>query len=91
VHTVKPLDTAGIAAVLDRCGCAVTVEDHNIIGGLGSAIAEVIAEFQPAALTRLGLKVRYGVSGFPDELLDKYGMSVAAIADAARRVFSKKK
>jgi len=91
VHTIKPLDTEGIAAVLTRCGCAVTIEDHNIIGGLGSAIAEVIAESQPAVLTRLGLQDRYGESGFPDELLDKYGMSVPAIAEAAREVISKKK
>jgi len=91
VHTIKPLDTEGIAAVLTRCGYAVTIEDHNIIGGLGSAIAEVIAESQPAVLTRLGLQDRYGESGFPDELLDKYGMSVPAIAEAAREVISKKK
>lgn len=92
VHTLKPLDTEGISAVLARCGRAVTVEDHNIIGGLGSAIAEVIAEGETGArLIRLGLQDRYGESGFPDELLDKYGMSVPAIAEAARKVISNKK
>ncbi|MFA5851606.1 MAG: transketolase C-terminal domain-containing protein [Spirochaetales bacterium] len=90
VHTLKPLDAEGISVVLARCGCAVTVEDHNVIGGLGSAIAEVIAESQPAIQKRLGLQDRYGESGFPDELLDKYGMSVPAIADAARKAILKK-
>jgi transketolase len=81
----------GVSAVLARCGCAVSVEDHNIFGGLGSAIAEVIAESQPAVLARLGLQDRYGESGYPDQLLDKYGMSVQAIAEAARAVISKKR
>lgn len=91
VATIKPLDAAGIAAVLARCGCAVTVEDHNVIGGLGSAIAEVIAEVQPAVLARLGLQDCYGESGHPDELLDAYGMSVEDIVGAARNVVSKKR
>ena len=90
VSTIKPLDAEGIAGVLGRCGCAVTVEDHNVIGGLGSAVAEVIAESRPAWLVRLGLQDRYGESGFPDELLDKYGMSPAAIASAARGGISEK-
>ncbi len=63
---LKPLDTEGISAALARCGRAVTVEDHNVIGGLGSAIAEVIAEGETGArLIRLGLQDRYGESGFP--------------------------
>jgi transketolase len=91
VSTIKPLDVEGIAAVLARCGCAVTVEDHNVIGGLGSAVAEVIAEVQPAALARIGLQDRYGESGNPDELLDAYGISVAGIVKAAHRVIAKKR
>ena len=91
VATIKPLDSSGIAAVLGRCGCAVTVEDHNVIGGLGSAIAEIIAEVQPALLVRLGLQDRYGESGHPDELLDAYGMSVGNIRDAAVKVSARKK
>jgi transketolase len=83
VHTLKPLDVEGISAVLARTACAVTVEDHNVIGGLGSAVAEIIAERQPARLARLGLQDCYGESGFPDELLDAYGMSVDEIARTA--------
>ena len=86
VATIKPFDAAGVATILARCGCAVTVEDHNVIGGLGSAIAEVIAEVQPAILTRLGLQDCYGESGLPDELLDAYGMSIGDTVAAAVKV-----
>ena len=91
VATVKPLDVEGISEVLGATGCAVTVEDHTVISGLGSAIAEVIAEESPAALVRLGLQDCYGESGFPDELLDKYGMSVEGIAEAAKKAIAKKR
>jgi transketolase len=90
VATIKPLDVEGISAVLGRCGCAVTIEDHNVIGGLGSAIAEVIAERASARLIRLGLQDCYGESGFPDELLDAYGMSVEKIVGAATTVRARK-
>jgi transketolase len=85
VATIKPLDRAGIAAILGKTGCAVTIEDHTIINGLGSAIAEVIAEGNPAYLVRLGLQDVYGESGFPDELLDAYGMSVEDIIEGAKK------
>lgn len=85
VATIKPLDRAGIAAILGKTGCAVTIEDHTIINGLGSAIAEVIAEGNPAYLVRLGLQDVYGESGFPDELLDAYGMSVEDIIAGAKK------
>ena len=90
VATVKPLDTEGIKAVLVRTGCAVTIEDHTVIGGLGSAIAELIAEEVPASLVRLGLQDCYGESGFPDELLDAYGMSVEDIVKGAESAVRKK-
>ncbi len=90
VATIKPLDTEGIKAVLDKTGCVVTIEDHTIIGGLGSAVAELIAEEIPASLVRLGLQDVYGESGFPEELLDKYGMSIDDIMTAATQVIVKK-
>jgi transketolase len=86
VATVKPLDVLGISEVLGKCKVAVSIEDHSVINGLGSAIAEVIAEGNPARLVRLGLQDCYGESGFPDELLDAYGMSVNDIIEAACRV-----
>lgn len=90
VATLKPIDTAAIAGLLRGCGAAVTVEDHNIIGGLGSAVAEVIAETAPALLARIGLADRYPESGHVDPLLDAYGLSVAEIARRAEEVFREK-
>ena len=91
VATLKPLDVEGITAVLGTCGCAVTIEDHNVIGGLGSAVAEVIAENAPAVLARLGLQDTYAESGYADELLDAYGMSVGEIVRTAQKTVGKKR
>ncbi len=91
VATIKPLDREGLVAVLRATGCAVTVEDHTIINGLGSAVAEVIAENVPAHLIRLGLQDVYGESGFPEELLDAYGMRIEDIVSAAKKAVAHKK
>lgn len=90
VATIKPLDTEGIASILKQTGCAVSIEDHTIINGLGSAIAEVISEGNPAYLVRLGLQDVYGESGFPEQLLDAYGMSVENIVQAARKAYKQR-
>jgi transketolase len=90
VHTLKPLDVETIVDVLSKTRAAVTVEDHNIIGGLGSAIAETSAEEMPVPLARIGLRDTYPRSGAPDELLDYYQMGVTDIVAAARRVIEKK-
>ncbi len=91
VATIKPLDTEGLSSVLASCKCAVTSEDNNVINGLGSAIAEVIAEGNPAHLVRLGLQDCYGESGFPEELLDAYGMSVQDIVEGAKKAIQHKR
>jgi len=91
VHTLKPLDNERIANVLDECGAAVTVEDHNIIGGLGSAIAEVIAEEVPVPLVRVGLRDTFPRSGATEELLDHYHIGVKDIVGAACKAIEKKK
>jgi transketolase len=85
VHTLKPLDERGIFEILDATGAAVTVEDHNIIGGLGSAISELSAGELPAPIVRIGLRDTYPRSGEPDPLLDHYGMSVQDIIVAAKK------
>ncbi|TFG73305.1 MAG: transketolase [Anaerolineales bacterium] len=90
VHTLRPLDVGSITSILQKTRAAVTVEDHNIIGGLGSAIAEVSAEEMPAHLTRIGLRGVYPESGFPDALLDKYHIGVVDIVSAAKKVVAKK-
>jgi len=90
VHTLKPLDVETITSVLSKTGAAVTVEDHNIIGGLGSAIAETSAEEMPVPLVRIGLRDTYPRSGQPEELLDYYQMGVSDIVAAAQKVIDKK-
>jgi len=90
VHTVKPIDVEGVAEVLGSCGAAVTAEDHNIIGGMGSAIMEVAAENIPVPISRIGLRDEFPGSGKPDELLDHYGMSVQDIVDAALNTIARK-
>jgi transketolase len=89
VSTIKPIDSEGIAAVLSRCGCAVTVEDHNIYGGLGDAVSEVACRLNPCRVLRVGLQDKYPRSGKANELLDAYGLSVADIVAAAKQAAAK--
>ena len=84
VSTIKPADSEGIAAVLKRSGCAATVEDHNIYGGLGDTVCEVDCRLSPCPVLRVGLKDVYPRSGKAAELLDAYGLSVGDIVSAAK-------
>jgi transketolase len=90
VHTLKPLDREGITALLEQTGAAVTVEDHNIIGGLGSAVAELSVEACPVPMKRVGLRDCYPRSGTPDALLDCYRIGTADIVSAARDALKRK-
>jgi transketolase len=90
VHTLKPLDVDFIVEVLEKTGGAVTVEDHNVIGGLGSAIAEVIADNIPVPLVRIGLQDTFPESGEAEALLDCYGMDINGIAAAVHAALTKK-
>lgn len=89
--SVKPLDAAAVVSAAKETGAIVTCEEHSIIGGLGSAVAEVLAEQAPAPLERVGVKDTFGESGKPKELLAKYGLTAADVAEAARRVVARKK
>lgn len=91
VHTLKPLDADTIADVLRRTRAAVTVEDHNINGGLGSAVAEVIAEGEPATLIRLGLRDVFAESGEAELLFDHFQMGTPHVCEAVRQVFARKR
>jgi transketolase len=82
VPTVKPLDTEGIVMAACRTGVVVTTEDHNVIGGLGSAIAEVLSAAAPMRIERLGIRDTFGESGSDASLADKYGLSAEFTADA---------
>ncbi len=84
VHTIKPIDAETILQVADQCGAVVTAEEHTIVGGLGSAVAEVLAGHSSAKLKRVGIEDRFGQSGTPEELFEAYGLTAKNIADNAR-------
>lgn len=81
--TVKPIDSDAIVATAARTGAVVTVEEHSVIGGLGSAVAEVLGERYPTPLTRVGTMDTFGESGEAEELLIKYGLTPEAVAEKA--------
>jgi len=83
--TLKPFDAAGIAAAAERTGRVITIEEGSIIGGLGGAVAETLAELRPTRVTRLGLPDIFTESGPNDALLDRYGLSAARVAEQVRR------
>jgi len=91
VHTLKPLDVDTIAMVLSQTRAAVTVEDHNINGGLGSAVAEVIAEREPAKLVRVGLQDVFAESGEAELLFDQYQMGTPHIMEAVKLAIARKR
>lgn len=90
IHTIKPLDEAAVLASLRKTRCAVTAEEHNIIGGLGDAIAQVAAKNFPVPIEYIGTKDTFGESGTPAQLLKKYGMDVPDIVAAAQKAISRK-
>lgn len=82
--TIKPLDAETIIASARKTGAVVTCEEHSIIGGLGSAVAEVLGENAPTRMVRVGVRDTFGTSGDPDELMVHYGLTGVDIASAAR-------
>lgn len=90
IHTIKPIDAELITKSASKTGAVVTCEEHNIIGGLGSAVAEVLCENCPAPMERIGAKDKFGKSGKPAPLLKMYEMTADDIAAAAKRVIEKK-
>ena len=81
--TIKPLNREEVGGYLADCRAALTVEDHNVIGGLGSAVAELAGEICPRPVIRLGLQDRFSESGTPEELFEKYGITVPEIVSKA--------
>ena len=90
ISTIKPLDNALITEMAQKTGAVVTCEEHNIYGGLGSAVAEVLVENCPVPMARVGVEDSFGESGLPDQLLEKYGLTAANIADKAKAVIARK-
>lgn len=90
MHTIRPLDKELLYRITRKTGGLVVAEDHNINGGLGSAVSEFLAEELPAPVVRIGLKDCFGESGPSDLLLEEYGMGVKDLVEAAQKVIKKK-
>ncbi|NLK94275.1 MAG: transketolase family protein [Clostridiales bacterium] len=91
IHTIKPIDSELIIESAKNTGAIVTAEEHNIIGGLGSAVAEVVSENYPVPVLRVGVKDTFGESGKPNELLVKYGLTSDDIKKMVKKAVSLKK
>ena len=87
---LKPLDWELVVACARETGAVVTAEEHMVVGGLGSAVCEVLGEHYPVPVKRVGLRDTFGISGKPDLLLQHYGLTAADVAAAARQVMARK-
>ena len=90
IHTIKPIDKEIIIKAAKETGAIVTAEEHNIIGGLGSAVAEVLVENSPVPMARVGTRDVFGRSGVPAKLFEIYGLDTKTIVEKAKEVLSKK-
>jgi transketolase len=90
VHMIDPLDHESIVKAAKETGCIVTAEDHNVVGGLGAAVAEHLGENYPTPIARVGARDGFCVSGKPEELLDKFGMSATHIVQSVKNVMKVK-
>lgn len=88
-HTIKPMDEELVKKYARQCGSIVTVEEHNVMGGLGSAICEVVTEDYPVKVRRVGVEDRFGESGEAQELFEKFGLTARKIEEAAVAVRAK--
>jgi transketolase len=88
--TVRPIDEAAIIAAARETGAIVTAEEHSIFGGLGSAVAEVVVDYAPVPMKRLGVPGIFAPTGSAEFLLDEFGMSPTAIANAAQALIKRK-
>ena len=91
IHTIKPLDTDAVIASIRKTGCAVTAEEHYVLGGLGDSIAQTAAKSFPIPIEMIGTQDTFGESGKPTELLKKYGLDTEFIVAAAEKVLARKK
>lgn len=91
IHTIKPLDAEAILKSVEKTGCVVTCEEHQINGGLGDAVAQVLSRFRPTPLEMVGVNDSFGESGTPTQLLKKYGLGPENIVAAVEKVLKRKK
>lgn len=90
IHTLKPIDKDAIIKASKETGAIITAEEHNIIGGLGSAVAEVLSEESPCLMKRIGVNDTFGQSGQPEELMKLYNLTSERIADEAKKLIARK-
>lgn len=90
-HTVKPMDEETIVAAAQQCGAIVTAEEHQIAGGMGSAVAEVLARKFPVPIEFVGMRDRFGESGSPAELMQAFGLTSEGIIGAVKKVVARKR
>ena len=88
--TVKPIDKEAVVALAKEAGALVTVEEHQVACGVGSAVAEVLVQHRPVPIEFVGVRDTFGQSGEPNELIEHYGMGVSHIKDAVKRVIGRK-
>ena len=91
IHTIKPIDKELLIKAAKETGAIVTAEEHSVIGGLGSAVAEVVTEECPVPVLKVGIKDTFGESGKPNELLKAYGLTAEAIVEHSKKAISLKK
>jgi len=90
-HTIKPIDDEMIIKAAQETGAIVTGEDHQVIGGLGSAVAEVLSKNHPVPIEMIGVQDRFGESGAPEELMEEFGLVAVNIKEAVKKVLKRKK
>jgi transketolase len=88
--TIKPIDIKSVVALAKEAGAIVTVEEHQVMGGMGSMVAEVLAHNFPVPMEFVGVKDQFGQSGTPEELIKHYGMDKDSIKEAVKKVLSRK-
>jgi len=89
-HTIKPLDEKALLDSANKTNCVVTAEEHQIHGGLGDAVAQVLCKYNPMPLELVAVKDTFGESGTPDQLMEKYGLKAINIVNAALKVLARK-
>ncbi len=90
IHTIKPLDNIAILASIGKTGCGVSAEEHQVNGGLGDSIAQLLAKYAPKPLEMVGMQDSFGESGTPAALMEKYGLNAASIVKSAKKAISRK-
>ena len=90
LSSIKPIDVNAIVALAKETKKIVTVEEHQVTGGMGSAVAEVLAKNYPVAIEFLGVQDKFGQSGTPEELIEHYGMGKNSIKEAVKKILKRK-